>query len=290
MTHFLTQEQISFYNENGYIVISKFWDEETIQTLRTRIMSILQSMDLTQHRSIFGPKKDDQIRETDDYFLSSGREIRYFWEAKAFDENGEFIHDRILSINKIGHGLHDLDDEFEKVSYDPRVGGICADLGMKIPLAVQSMYIFKQAKIGGEVIPHQDGAFLYTEPQTCIGFWWPLDDCNTVNGCLWAVPGSHRLGVHRRFRRRDPPNIGTEFQPLEPIEWDISTAVPLEIEKGSLVVLHSALVHYSLSNTSNYPRHAYSIHIVDGSDGIVYPRDNWLQRPKEYPFRQISTN
>lgn len=158
---------------------------------------------------------------------------------------------------------------------------------MKVPLPVQSMYIFKQASIGGEVIPHQDGAFLYTEPQTCIGFWWPLDDCKITNGCLWAVPGSHRLGVHRRYRRRDPPNIGTEFLPTEPIEWDISQAIPLEIPKGSLVILHSALVHYSLENTSSTPRHAYSIHVVDGGEGILYPRDNWLQRPPEHPFKPI---
>ena len=57
--------------------------------------------------------------------------------------------------------------------------------------------------------PHQDGAFLYTEPQSCIGFWWPLDDCSEENGCLYAVPGSHVLGVQRRFRRRDPPDNGS---------------------------------------------------------------------------------
>ena len=79
-----------------------------------------------------------------------------------------------MSINKIGHGLHDLDPVFESVTYEPRVGQICRDLGLSMPLAVQSMYIFKQAFVGGEVNPHQDGAFLYTEPQSVIGFWWAL--------------------------------------------------------------------------------------------------------------------
>ena len=50
--------------------------------------------------------------------------------------------------NKIGHGLHDLDAVFHAVSYDGRIGSICRDLGMERPLAAQSMYIFKQARIG----------------------------------------------------------------------------------------------------------------------------------------------
>eukprot|EP01035_Chromulina_nebulosa_P017866 gene17866-23482_t len=285
---FLSQNQIDFYNENGYLLISDFWNDETIDILRNKINKIVNSLDFKKHKSIFNPKKDEQVRNTDDYFLTSSREIRYFWEAKAWDETKEnLIYPPEVSINKIGHGLHDLDPDFEKVSYDPRVGQICRDLGMDIPLAVQSMYIFKQPHIGGEVIPHQDGAFLYTDPQTCIGFWWPLDKCIKSNGCLWAVPGSHRLGVHRRFRRRDEPNQGTEFVPLEPVEWDLSQAVPLEISQGTLVIIHSALVHYSEENKSDLQRHAYSIHVVDGKDGVTYPADNWLQRPVEYPFRSI---
>jgi len=143
------------------------------------------------------------------------------------------------AINKVGHGLHDLDPVFGKWSYEARVGSICRDLGMTRPQAVQSMYIFKQAFVGGEVGAHQDGAFLYTEPQTCIGLWWALDDCRKDNGCLWAVPGSHKLPVRRRFARKDPKTkvegeCGTEwrtsadgvddptFDPTKPEKWDLS--------------------------------------------------------------------
>ena len=81
-------------------------------------------------------------------------------------------------------------------------------------------------EVGGEVGAHQDGAFLYTEPQSVIGFWWALDDCTKQNGCLWVVPGSHKLGVHRRFLRVDPHDAskGVEFSPKEPVLWDINNA------------------------------------------------------------------
>lgn len=286
---YLSPEQVEFYHENGYIVIEDFWDNETIEVLRQKILEHVNNADLSNVKSVFATK--EQVRKADDYFLTSGPEIRFFWEEKAWDKDGNFVADSLaLGINKVGHALHDLDPHFEKVSYEGRIGSSCEQLGLEHPLLVQSMYIFKQPKIGGEVGAHQDGAFLYTEPQTCIGFWWPLDDCTKENGCLWAVPGSHKLGVHRRFRRRDPPNEGgTEFVPLEPDHWDLSTAVPLEMKKGGLVILHCALVHYSAENFSEKPRHAYSIHVVDGREGVVYPADNWLQRPNPaFPFKEIT--
>ncbi len=268
------------------MVIPNFWDATTVQKLRDEIHSIVTSADLSVVNSVFSTK--EQERSTDDYFLTSGREIRYFWEGRARDENGVLINSLEESINKIGHGLHDLNPEFERVTYEPRVGQICRDLGMEKPLAAQSMYIFKQARVGGEVGAHQDGAFLYTEPQSVLGFWWALDECTLDNGCLWAVPGSHHLGVTRRYRRSDPPSAGgVEFVPLEPVVWSLEGAVPVVVDKGALVLIHSSVVHYSADNRSPVARHAYTLHAIEGKEGVNYPADNWLQRPSEFPFREI---
>tara|TARA_B110000090_G_scaffold183864_1_gene210870 strand:+ start:223 stop:549 length:327 start_codon:yes stop_codon:yes gene_type:complete len=65
------------------------------------------------------------------------------------------------------------------------------------------------------------------------------------------------------------------FDPSQSEKWDLDGAVPLEIPRGSLVIIHAGLVHYSEANTSPKPRHAYSIHgtsialILIFSDGIV---------------------
>lgn len=107
------------------------------------------------------------------------------------------------------------------------------------------------------------------------------------------VPGSHTLGVKRRFCRRfagsgdSDGDASTKFDPPEAEAWDLEGAVPVEVGSGALVLLHSAVVHYSSENTSPDPRHAYSIHVVDGKEGVIYPIDNWLQRPPEFPFREI---
>ncbi len=123
---------------------------------------------------------------------------------------------------------------------------------------------------------------------------WALDDCTLQNGCLWAVPGSHKQGVHKHFVRKAAPEIGTEMISSDPSgpdrpydDWDKTGVIPLEIPAGSLVVLHAGLVHYSQENRSHFSRHAYSIHVIDGKEGVTYPKENWLQRPEEFPFREI---
>jgi phytanoyl-CoA hydroxylase len=291
---YLTNEQVKEFARNGYLVIENFWDEPTVATLRSRIHTIINKLDLDKEKTVFST--DDQSRDSGSYFMGSGRAIRYFWEEGAKDEQDNFIYPKEECINKIGHGLHDLDKEFEKVTYEKRMAIICRELGLEIPLAVQSMFIFKQKYIGGPVSAHQDGTFLYTEPQTCIGFWWALDDCNKNNGCLYAIPGSHRYGVKNQFRRKKArdDSAGAEFWDTEKNRvvdgrqtWNLKLAQPLEIPRGSLVILHNAVVHYSDGNVSDRARYAYSVHVVDGKEGVVYPKDNWLQRPNKHPFREI---
>lgn len=54
------------------------------------------------------------------------------------------------------------------------------------------LWLLKQPGIGGEVVPHQDNSFLITEPPTCTGLWLALEDATITNGCIWAIPGSHK--------------------------------------------------------------------------------------------------
>ena len=146
------------------------------------------------------------------------------------------------------------------------------------------MYIFKQPIIGGEVTCHQDSTFLYTDPMSCIGFWFALEDATLENGCLWAEPGGHRGALRKLFKRAS--GGGTEFETLSdaPLpEPGDGRLVPLETPAGTLVLLHGQLPHYSGPNHSPKSRHAYSVHLIEGSAG--YPEENWLQRSDDMPLR-----
>ena len=143
------------------------------------------------------------------------------------------------------------------------------------------MYIFKNPKIGGEVVPHMDNSFLTTDPWSCTGIWIALDDATLENGCLWAVPGSHTSQDPNAFlRTRTNEETGimeTYMDLMDPfVPYNTEGAVPLEVEAGSIVLLHGSLVHYSSPNTSDKQRHAYSCHVLEKKTD--YCIDNWIRR------------
>ena len=287
----LSAADVARFDRDGFLVLPGFWTAATTARVRAAAEALLDAFDPDAiPRSVF--TTDEQQRHSDSYFLASGDRVSFFFEAAALDPaSGALRVRKQHAINKIGHNLHELEPAFRAVSLeDARVGAVCRALGFRRPRVAQSMSIVKPPRVGGAVRPHVDGAFLATRPQSVLGLWWPCDDCTVANGCLWAVPGSHkRAGAEapRRFRRRDD-GAGTEFVPAEEgAPFDLAGAVPLEIAAGSLVLLHAAVVHYSEANTSDAGRHAYSIHVIEGE--AEYLKDNWLQKEGGAPFPALYT-
>ncbi|GAA0173511.1 oxygenase [Lithospermum erythrorhizon] len=267
----LSSDQLDFFNSNGYLVMESFASKEEIDAMRKRMTFLLDEFDPSLTASIFSTK--NQQHTTDNYFFESAENISYFFEEKAFDDDGNLRQPKQLSINKVGHALHDIDPVFNEFSTSDKFCGLLQSLSYRRPVIIQSMYIFKQPGIGGEVVPHQDNSFLYTEPTTCTGLWLALEDATTINGCLWAIPGSHKNGLVRRFIRDEN---GVHFDKPSPT-YDEKDFVPIEVKSGSLVVLHGDLIHQSFENQSSKSRHAYSLHVVD-THGCKWTEDNWIKR------------
>ena len=275
----LSPEQLTHYNERGFLVLENFASHNACDQLRNRAEAMVQEFDPAEVVSIFSTR--EQNRLTDDYFMQSGGKIRFFFEENAFLPDGKLRFEKEKSINKIGHALHDLDPVFDSFSRSQKVRDVAAAINLANPLLVQSMYIFKQPNIGGEVICHQDSTFLYTEPTEIAGLWFALEDATIENGCLWAIPGGHRRGLKSRWLRS--PEDRMEFQVFDNEPWPEEELIPLEVSKGSLILLHGLLPHRSLENRSDRSRHAYTLHLIPAE--ASYPADNWLQRPKMMPFR-----
>jgi phytanoyl-CoA hydroxylase len=265
------------YRSDGYLVLENFVPAEDCDQLRQRALELIANFDPHQ-LSIFSTH--DQNRLTDDYFLESGDKIRFFFEEDAYSPDGTLKQSKEQSINKIGHALHDLDPVFDRFSRTPKLRALITDLGVTEPRLLQSMYIFKQPRIGGEVTCHQDSTFLYTEPMDIVGLWFALEDATIENGCLWAIPGGHKAGLKSRWVRAEE---GMRFDDLDLSPFAEEKLVPLEVPKGTLILLSGLLPHKSLANRSPKSRHAYTLHVISGNS--VYPASNWLQRSAEMPLR-----
>ncbi|XP_061332993.1 phytanoyl-CoA dioxygenase domain-containing protein 1 isoform X3 [Pezoporus flaviventris] len=224
-----------------------------------------------------------------DYFLTSGDKIRFFFEKGVLDERGNFLIPKEKSVSKIGHALHAYDPVFKQVTHSSKVQELGRKLGLERPVVVQSMYIFKQPGIGGEVTPHQDATFLYTEPLgRILGFWIALEDATQENGCLWFIPGSHTRGITRRMvRAASGSSTCVEFVGSDPA-YDDNQFIPLPISKGGLILIHGEVVHKSELNSSESSRHAFTFHVMEAKD-TSWSKENWLQPTPELPFPSLYT-
>jgi phytanoyl-CoA hydroxylase len=167
------------FQEQGYLVLPGFKSAAEIAGLRQRAAAIIDDFDPALHRTIF--TTNAQERQVDAYFMGSADKVCCFFEKEAFDARGELRQDKALSINKIGHAMHDLDPVFDQFSRGEALAQVARDTGLAEPLVWQSMYIFKQPGIGGEVRWHQDATFFDTTPQTVTTFWFALEDADLHN-------------------------------------------------------------------------------------------------------------
>lgn len=267
------------FEADGFLVIPEFKSAEAIAELRARAEALVEAFDPSESRTIFTTRDESHASEA--YFLESGDKIRCFFEEEAFDASGALRQPKQLSINKIGHAMHDLDPVFERFSRDARLHDLAVELGLEQPLIYQSMYIFKQPRIGGEVRWHQDATYFVTDPHTVTTLWFALERADRGNGCLWVQRGGHRTPLRERFVVEGGRG---RLERIDATPWPGERdAEPLEVEAGTLVVFHGLLPHYSAPNRSESSRHAYTLHVVDAR--VPYAASNWLQRHAAFPPR-----
>lgn len=275
----LTAQMLAAYEKDGVVILENFVTAAACARLRQRALELVDEFDPAVVRSVFSTTKAPQL--DDRYFIESGDKIRFFMEQDAFDADGRLRQSKDASLNKMGHAMHDLDPVFSEFSHSRPLARIASDLGIADPAIIQSMYIFKPPHIGGEVVCHQDSTYLYTEPESCTGFWFALEDATTENGCMYFIPGAHRLPLKRRNFRESEFRLKTVV--LDDTPWPETEKLAAPAPRGSVVIFSGRAPHMSPANTSKRSRHAYSLHAIDGR--CHYPQDNWLQRDPSLPLR-----
>ena len=273
----LPPHAVEAFAKDGVLVIEGFVAASACTALRQRAEALVE-LHAPQHSpTVFSTQNQSHEKShiKSSYFESSANSIGVFFEEGAHDAQGQLTVPLAQAVNKLGHAMHGLDPVFNAFSRTADLASVASSLGLTDPLLVQSMYIFKQPGIGGEVTCHQDSTYLYTEPSSVLGFWFAMEDAHTGNGCMKGIAGSHHQGLREVFRRQRDGKLALEV--LKPdLHWDTASAEWLDAKQGTLIVLNGLFAHQSAANQSAQSRHAYTLHAVSGR--AHYPASNWIQR------------
>ena len=159
------------------------------------------------------------------------------------------------------HGMHKIHfpscylPEFLQRVRDPRlVDPIAGLLGPDI-LGINSLYLWKAPQIGLGFPWHQDMFYFRQRwvTETTVGTWTAVDAADRGNGCLYVIPGSHRLPVAEHEDLEGSQQA--EFQQVRAARDE--DGVALEVAPGSVIWFHSHLLHKSTHNHSGRFRRSY---------------------------------
>ncbi len=229
----LTEDQVGFFHNNGYLAGVKMLDEDQVEKLRREL---------------------DGLTDVN----KPGHELFYeFHSNESSDANTILFH--ALGAWRITPGFHD-------VLWNPRFLAAASQLlGNKPVRFWHDQLFYKPPKKGGVVAWHQDYSYwTRTKPLAHLTCWCGLDDSMTGNGCLQYVPGSHRWGL------LDKPELAGTLMGimdyLSPEQQAEFHPVPVETKAGEAIFHHSLTLHGSGENKSEKPRRAFVINVFE--DGV----------------------
>lgn len=229
----LSEEQVAFFQENGYLSHIKLLDEWQVDALNEELVE-LTDPDHPMHHLFYE-----------------------FHSNESADPNAVLFHS--LGHWRIAPGFHD-------VLWNPAfVMAASQLLGNQSVRFWHDQLFCKPAKHGGVVAWHQDYSYwTRTKPMQHLTCWTGLDDASTENGCMYYVPGSHRWGL------LDKPELAGDMEGLMDYLTEVQKAefkpVPIEMPKGYGTFHHPLMVHGSYENKSERSRRAFVLNVfADGT-------------------------
>lgn len=238
----LTEEQVTFFRENGYLAGVPLLDAKQVERIREELAEIAAP----DH---------------------PGHSLFYEFHSNESSDPGTILF-HALGAWRITEGLHD-------VLWNPRFLVAASQLLGNVPVRFWHDQIFwKPPKQGGVVAWHQDYSYwTRTLPIAHLTCWCGLDDATKENGCLQYIPGSHQWGLLPK------PVIAGNMEGIREFltdEQQQQFAAPqfAEVKAGEAVFHHSLTLHGSGANQSSRPRRAFVLNVV--ADGVISDSDEPL--------------
>ncbi len=151
---------------------------------------------------------------------------------------------------------------FFRSSFDTTtVDVVEAILGPNIELFLDGQCLYKEPVGGHPKNLHQDAAYFEHKYEGPVGVLNYLVDTNLVNGALYVIPGSHKLGSLKHIDTFS--HLG-----LDEKEWPWEKALPITGSPGDSIFFHVHTIHGSQTNRSENPRPVF-IHRYRSSEDYV---------------------
>jgi hypothetical protein len=210
----ITDEQVAFFHENGFLAIEAITTEDEVARMRVAY---------------------DEI-----FARRAGRDEGMQFDLAGTDaEDEEAALPQILDPRRFSEALRDT-------LYEANALAIARQLLGPEARMTGSHAIFKPAGHGAATPWHQDEA--YWDPAAnhlALSVWMPLQEATLENGCMQFIPGSHRLEVLGHHHINHDPRIhGLE---VDEKAADLEKAVACPLPPGG------ATFHLSRRSTTRAP-------------------------------------
>ena len=156
--------------------------------------------------------------------------------------------DDVRKISSVAGG----DDLFGALVVQPEIVRVIQALTSPNLKLFRADVLMKPAGVGSAKGMHQDSPYWPIEPMALWSCWLPFDPSLLENGCMTAIPGSHKRGPLPHVRVTDDYIIPTEH-------YDPDDVVAIPMEPGSGLFFHSLLLHGTAENRSAQSRRAITM-------------------------------
>lgn len=226
----LSTEQITFYRENGYLLVRGLLGADEAAELRRECHKLAERL------------------------TRSNRDIDATWKS-ARTEMQQNEKTTILHC----HDVQFYSAAFSRLIVDERFTGAAADLigTPNVQLHHTKMFIKPPAK-GSPFPMHQDHPFFPHEQHSMIAAICHFDDAPLEKGCVRVVPGSHRSGP------LEHKGDGDWYLPAE--QYPLEEATPCEAEAGDVLFFSYLTIHGSGVNVSDEARTTVLVQMRDPAD------------------------
>lgn len=251
----LSAAHIDAYYRDGFLAFNDFHDPQTVAALREAMTDLVRGLYLGAKAGTLPVARGnwDGMRNYSGFTIehADGKLGLLMEPEVGFDIQSAPFETVDNSYRKISFPTHGS-AAFKNFSQDPKLMRMLEALIGPAPILYGDMALCKPPRIGSEKPWHQDGAYFTYEPfDAGVDVWLALDDASAENGCMFVLPGAHKLGPKKHVHLNDCTIVEGRL--------DYSQAVPVELRAGGILLFSTLLPHFTPPNRSDLRRRAVQL-------------------------------